>query len=157
MRNAITWQAPEFEYRHRPHGWYLSVIAAAVLIIAISLWQGNFLFAVFVAVAAVILVRSGAQVPRYIDLRLTSDALVLDNKKVYPYSQFSGFATRRIDDLEDGLSELIFQKKQALGSHFRVLFPAKRSEEIRHFLNQHLHEVEYEDSLMEHVSRWLKF
>src|SRR5258708_2170281 len=110
-QNEISWQAPEFEYWHKPRNWYLALLFVSGVFILLALWQGNFLFAIFVVLAAVVLIRNGTQVPRYIDYHLTSNELIIDNAKGYQYEHFSGFATRRVDNLEDGLSELLLQRK----------------------------------------------
>ena len=40
-----TWEAPEFEYREKEVSWYWISIIAAALIIAFSVWEKDFLFA----------------------------------------------------------------------------------------------------------------
>lgn len=156
-KGDLSWQAPEFEYWHKPKVWYFALIFISLTFILLALWQGNFLFIVFVMIASLILIRNGSQIPGYIDFRLTDEALVIDDKKSYAYEEFAGFATRRVDDLEDGLSELLLQRKHRLGNYLRVLYPTDRTTEIRHFLNAHLHEIEHEESLIDHLSRWLRF
>ncbi len=156
-KKEITWSAPEFEYHHKNSGWYLGVVIIAVAVTALAVLQGNFLFAVFTAVAAVLVVKWGAREPRYLDYTLTDSALAISGEKQYLYEQLAGFATRRMDALEDGLSELILRRKQRLGSYIKALFPTRHTEEIKHFLNRYLPEIEYEDSMADHLSRFLRF
>lgn len=152
----ISWQAPEFEYQHKRASWYLWAILVSGVFALAGILQKNFLFVIFIVVAAGVIIRTGRQTPKYVAFALTADGLVVDNKKVHHYDQLLGFATRRIDDLEDGLTELILQRKHRLSTYWKILFPTKRSAEIRHYLNQHLPEIEYEDTLSEHLSRLLK-
>jgi len=153
----LAWSAPEFEYWQKPRIWYLVLILVSLVIFIIALWQGNFLFAVFVVLASIVLISSGKRPPRHLDFRLTEEALIIDNKKAYLYEQLSGFAIHRLDSIKDGLSELVIQRKHRLGAYLKILYPTAHTEEIRHFLNRHLPEIEYQDSLSDHFFRWLKF
>ena len=47
----IIWQAPEFRYRHKDESWYWLTIMATAVLFLISLWQKNFLFAIFAVIA----------------------------------------------------------------------------------------------------------
>lgn len=156
-KKEITWSAPEFEYHHKNAGWYLGVVVIAIAVAALALFQGNFLFAIFTAIAAVLVIKWGAREPRYLDYALTDGALVISGGKAYPYEQLAGFATRRMDALEDGLSELILRKKHRLGSYIKAFFPTRHTEEIKFALNKHLPEIEYEDSMADHLSKFLRF
>ncbi len=152
----FSWQAPEFEHWEKPRVWYLGLILVTALICIIALWQGNFLFAVFAVLAAFVLVSSGRHKPRVIEMRLTENELIVDGAKSYTHDQLSGFAVHRLDMSDDGFSELIIQKKHKLGGYMKFLYPTAHTTDIRHFLNNHLPEIEYEESLSDHLARWLR-
>ncbi len=163
----LEWQAPEFEHWEKPRVWYLVLYFIGTIIFTSALWQSNFLFAIFTIIAMVTITFHARRSPRQLSMRLSDEALTIDmfhqgssaasSSKVYLYEQFSGFATRRVDGLEDGLSELVLQRKHRLGNYLRILYPTKRTQDVRHFLNNHLPEIEYEDTLSDHFFRWLKF
>ena len=153
----LNWSAPEFKYYEKGTGWYWLSILAAGLIILIAFWQRNFLFAAFVVIAEVVFLKLGAQVPHPVNFRLTDVGLEIGGKKMYSYQDLIGFATRRVDQHEDGLSELILKRKHRLSTYVKVLYFTKHSEELRLFINKHLPEIEYEDSLVEHLSKLLRF
>jgi hypothetical protein len=50
-RKTISWRAAEFHYIEKDYLWYTGIIAAGALLLVIALWQRNFFFAVFVAIA----------------------------------------------------------------------------------------------------------
>ncbi len=152
----IKWTAPEFEYHHKGVSWHWLLVITAGLIILIALWQKNFLFAVFVAIAATLMVKWGHHEPRYVNFRLTGEGLEFDTAK-YPYEDFAGFATHPVHGQSEDLSYLIFQRKHRLGTYLKVLAPTIMLEEIRILANKYLPEIEYEESLMDHLSRFLKF
>ncbi len=155
--NEISWTGPEFEHWHKPRLWYLILILISLLLIITALWQGNFLFSVFVAIAAALVGVTGGRAPRMVEYRLTDESLIVDRIRAYLYEQLAGFATHRVDALDDGFSQLVFQRKQRLGSFIKILFPTSRTQEIRHFLNRYLHEIEYQESLTDHLFRWIRF
>lgn len=153
----ISWSAPEFEHHQKDARWYLVSAFFIILFLALAVWQGNFLFAIFVVMAGILFLRFGAQAPHSLDFRLTDAGLEIVGKKLYNYETLSGFAVHRLDVHDDGFSELILKRKHRLGTYFKALMPSSRVEEARIFINKHLPEIEYEASLVEHLSRFFKF
>lgn len=152
----IKWSAPEFEYYHKGVSWHWLLIMAAGIIVLVSLWQKNFLFAVFIAIAAALMVKWGHHEPRYINFRLTGEGLEFDGKE-HPYENFVGFATHPAHGQSEDLSYLVFRRRHRLGAYLKILVPTKAIEGIRIFANKYLPEIEYEESLTDHLSRILKF
>jgi hypothetical protein len=156
-KKELEWAAPEFEYHHKDVGWYWLLVGVSIILLLLALWQRNFLFAVFVLIAALLILKWGHHHPRYLDFRLTNDGLEIDKSKFFPFDHLSGFATRRLDHYEEGLSEIILKKKHRLSTYLKVIAPTAKIEEIRIFLNKYLPEIEYEESLTDHIARILKF
>lgn len=157
MAKELKWSAPEFEYHEKGVGWYWTVVILGIILITLSLIQGNFLFSVFVVVAGVLVMLWGKQLPHQINFKITSSGVDAGGKKFYAYDHLTGFASRRLDEHEAGYSELILRQKHRLSTYIKFLAPNKILDEARHLLNQYLPEVEYDDSLVDHVSRWLRF
>lgn len=122
-----------------------------------SLIQGNFLFTIFVILAVSLVLRWGRQAPHQIEVKITETGVDVGERKNYPYDRLLGFATRRLDPHEEGMSELILRQKHRLSTYVKILVPNKITEEVRLRLNQRLPEIEYEESLVDHISRLLKF
>lgn len=155
-KKELSWTAPEFEYHHKTISWHWILIIAAGLLILFSLWQKNFLFAVFVAIAATLIIKWGHREPRYINFRLTGEGLEI-NKEQQVYDNFAGFATHPVHGQDEALSYLILRRKHRLGAYLKVLAPTKLIEDVRILANKYLPEIEYEESLSDHLSRFLKF
>ncbi|KKU77087.1 MAG: hypothetical protein UY12_C0023G0009 [Parcubacteria group bacterium GW2011_GWA2_47_8b] len=153
----ISWSAPEFEHHQKDARWYLASGFFMALFLALAIWQGNFLFAIFVAMAGILFLRFGAQAPHSIEFRLTDAGLEIAGKNLYSYETLFGFAINRLDAHDDGFSELILKKKHRFGTYFKALIPNSKVEETKIFVNKHLPEIEYEASLVEHLSRFFKF
>ena len=60
----IQWHAPEFEYRAKTMSWYWLSILLAVVILALAVWQKNFLFGIFVIVAEILILVWANREPR---------------------------------------------------------------------------------------------
>ncbi|MDP3892652.1 hypothetical protein, partial [Nocardioides sp.] len=66
----IEWRAPEFYYREKGVSWYWLSIIAAIVILSVSVWQKNFLFAVFVVIAEILMLVWAGRKPREISFSL---------------------------------------------------------------------------------------
>jgi len=157
MPKELKWSALEFEYHEKSAGWYWLVIFLGTVLAALSFVQGNFLFGVFVIIASVLIIKWGRQLPHQVEFKITSAGVDIGRRKFYSYDYLTGFASRRLDHHDDGLSEIILRQKHRLSAYVKMMIPNRILEEARHQLNQHLPEIEYDDSLVDHISRWLRF
>ena len=62
----ILWEAPEYIYREKTMRWYWANIAVATVLIAIAIWQHNFLFGFFIFVAEILLLAWSQREPEKI-------------------------------------------------------------------------------------------
>ena len=155
--NEIYWNAPEFEYHEKTHAWFWMIIIATIVMITVALLQNNFLFAIFSVLAGILVLQWGKARPEYVDYKLDKVGVTMGGRNAHPWQEFSGFAIHRLHHEEEGLSELVLKRAGTLGTHWKILIPNKDSDRIRHFTNQHLAEIEFEDSLIEQISRLLRF
>ncbi|MDO8466648.1 MAG: hypothetical protein Q7S83_00725 [bacterium] len=153
----IYWSAPEFEYHEKTHVWFWMIVIGVIAMVAVALIQKNILFAIFAVLAGVLVLQWGKTKPDYVDFQLDEVGISVGGKNPHPWQEFSGFAIHRLHHEEEGLSELVLQRTGSLGTHWKFLVPNKDVDRVRHFSNQHLHEIEFEDSLIEHISRLLRF
>ena len=155
-KKEFRWTAPEFEYFHKGASWSLVIVCAAASLVILALWQRNFLFAVFIVISAFLVLNLGHKKPNYLDFHLNDRGLTIDEKTQYPYQDLLGFATQHI--ASDGeLAELILKRKKHFSTYLKILLPAQHLDEIRVFLNKYLPEIEYEDSVADHLSKIIKF
>jgi len=149
MLKEIRWTAPEFEYYEKSATWYWLSGIVALVIVAAAFLQRNFLFAIFVVLAEVLVIQFGKKQPKEIEYKLDHRQLEIDGKRVYSYETLMGFS------MIDG--ELILRKKSKMSSLIKVLVHERDYDRMKQFLQQFLPEIEYEESLTDHISRWLKF
>jgi len=155
-KSEIQWSAPEFHYYHKTSTWYWAMGGIALVIVGISLIQQNFLFALFVVVAAVLIVVWAGRSPKTVDFKLVEEGLLLNNKLAYPFEKLEGFAI--IGTPEDPeLSELVLRTKSNVHHWVKVIIATQRKDEVYEFLNDYLPELEYEESFIDHIGRILRF
>jgi hypothetical protein len=145
----IRWKAPEFEYYHKDVSWYWLTIILSLLVVALAIWQRNFLFAVFAVIAEVLIIFWGRRRPQKIEFQLNDKGLAIGDKTFYPYGGFLGFAF--------GENEVIFQKKNRFSPYLKVSVEESKSGEIKKLLSRYLPEIEYEESLVDHIAKILRF
>lgn len=155
-KKEINWSAPEFEFITKGIGWYWLTIIVAIIMSALALWQENVLFVVFIVIAAILVLSWGKSQPKMIDFRLDENGLAIGEQKNYSYGELKGFTIRR-GYVDSELVEIVFQKKSKLSPYVKILASGQDADAIKEFLIQHLSEIEYEESLIEHIARILRF
>ena len=153
-KEKITWLAPEFHYHHKDISWYWLTIIIAAIALLISIWQGNLLFGFFVILAEVMTLVWAKQIPRTLEFTIDKEGVRMDNLKFFAYNELSGFHVR---ELHDGTGELILKTQKVLEPYTKIVADAANLEEIKDFLKTFLEEIEYEESLVDHLEKWVGF
>lgn len=158
----IIWRAPEFEYREKDVGWYWLTIIIAVVILAIAVWQRNFLFGVFVILAELLILVWGNRKPGMVSFKLNNEGLTIRERKSYRYKDIEGFA------IEEGAPEqargekdewamLILKFSGKFKPNLRVNFPKVKIAAVKKTMAEFVPEIEIEPSLMDSLERFLRF
>lgn len=145
----IKWTAWEYEFFPKDISWYWLTIIASTLITTFALWQRNFLFAVFVVIAEILILFWGRRLPKKIEFKLNDKGLTIDERTFYPYDGFHGFALKE--------NEIVFRKKNRLAPYLKILAEESKTGEIKKLLSRYLPEIEYEESLADHIAKILRF
>lgn len=149
----ITWRTPEFTYHEKDAGWYWLVIAAAVIVTLSAAWQRNFLFAVFVVIAAATLIAWARRQPQEIEFALTDTEIHIDTQR-FPHKDFESFSLTATGGAWDRLS---LQPKTKLRHYLILPIPHHQFDEIKKYCLNFWTEAEHPESLVEGFSRWLRF
>ena len=155
-KQEITWEAPEFEYMHKGPNWYWLTILVMFVLVAIALWQGNFLFAVFVLIAGVLIMIWGSHYPRHMEFKVDDEGLEIVGQKTYPYRDLKAFAVKP-GHVDSEWSEILITKRSHFSPHVKIFIPDEQLKEVEDFLAQHIEQIEYEDSLVDHIGKLLRF
>lgn len=152
--NRITWKAPEFEHVEKSATWYWGSMAIAIVLIAIALWQKNFLFAVFIVIAELVIFMFAGEKPSIWDFTIDERGVTIEKHKTYRYSDITLYD---IHEFSDEYHELVLQTKSKLHHYIKVFIPVAEEERIEEMLNKKLHRGEIEVSFLEFVERLMGF
>ena len=152
----VRWMAPEFHYHEKDDSWSKGIILIAVLLIGFALWQRNFLFAVFIAIATALLVYWGHQKPDTVEFLLDDKGFTVHGKR-RDYKNLDGFAVRIDERGELEWNKLILRVKSKLIPHLIIFIPKNETGKIRVFLNEYIPEIEHEDSFIDLLADLIKF
>ncbi len=151
----IRWEAPEFEDHERGTGWYYFVTCAALILIAVFLWQNNFLFAVFIAASAILLFVWGAQKAPIRNFIITEREFQIDRVKTIYWNDIKSFSLRGPRG-EEKFGELFIDLK-SFRPDLHIQVPPESVEAARAELRHYLPEREHNDSLIDAILRFLRF
>ncbi len=155
QKSVISWQAPEFKYSPKDISWYWLSLIIGIILLTLSIWQRNFLFAFFIVIAWLVVVYSAGRNPTIWNFKLSEKGIEINlpnndpaSAKFYPYSEIEGF---------DIHSELILKLKKRFSSYLKINFPAEEEEKIKDFLSKYIAKEEYSESLADSFSKLIRF
>jgi len=159
--NFVSWQAPEFEYHQKDISWYWLSLIIAIILLALSVWQKNFLFAVFVIIAWLVIVYSSRRLPTIWNFKVSEKGIEIglpnsdpSSIKFYPYTEIDGFD---IHPADEKYQELILKLKTKFSPYLKINFPAGDEEKIKNFLQKYIPKEEYDSSLADSFSKLIRF
>jgi len=151
----VKWTAPEFEYRPKSVSWYWISIIVAVIILAIAVWQKNFLFGFFVVLAEILLLTWANREPSLVNFTLTDKGLSVGDHKFYAFTDMESFSS----DVSEGEEwpNLFFQFRRRLKPLLRIRVPKNQAVEIEKTLKTILRQTEHERSLLDALEELIGF
>ena len=153
--SALQWRAPEFEERPKDVSWYWASIIAAVLILGFALWRGNFLFAVFILIAEMLVIAWGNRTPNIVDFSLSENVLTVSGRIRYALGDMEHWS------VAEGSSEewaaITFHPKRGVRLPVLIHAPRARLAEIEHYLLVRLPKIEHEESFLDTLEKFLGF
>lgn len=160
IESAIAWQAPEFEYQPKDVSWYWLSLIVGIILIALAVWQKNFLFMVFVVIAWLVITVMANRFPTVWEFKIDEEgiSIVLPNEKsggkFYPYTEIEGF---NIHSGGEDYKELVLKTKSKLSPYLKINIHGADEEKIKDFLLKFLPKEEYNQSLADSFSKLIRF
>ncbi|MCS6789129.1 MAG: hypothetical protein NZ484_00995 [Patescibacteria group bacterium] len=152
----IEWEALEYEYYPKNILWFWSSIFIAIIILIIAIWQKNFLFAIFIIIAEVLILIWGNHTPRILKFKINKDGIYIDQYTLYNFEEISNFSTT--SSLMDELTIIKLNFKNKLKFNTTILVPNNILEEIKNiFYEKNIPEIEYEEHFIDSLQKILKF
>jgi hypothetical protein len=151
--SPIAWRAAEYEFVEKGERWYFVVGGVALALFALALWQKNFFFAVFIALATVAVFVYSRRRPRVMDF-------VIDEHGVhvgaidYSYDSIEAFAFHA---RPGRLDHLVLQRTTPMNPFIHIPIDSQLAEKARVVLEQKLPEFEFQAVFVESLADWLGF
>ena len=150
----LSWRAAEYQFTEKDPGWYWLVVVAGIVLLAVALFGRNFFFGVFIVIAAVMIISFSRRRPRVLDFKLSGKGVAIGENISYDYDRLEGYA---ILEKPGRLHELVLEKKAAINPFLKLPIDAESAKEAERILQNHLPQIEYEESLIDIISGWLGF
>ena len=146
----IAWEAPEAEHIEKSATWYWASMAVAIVLIAIALWQKNFLFAVFVVIAELAIFMFAGEKPKMWDFTIDEQGVTIEGHKTYKYSTISLYD---IHQFSDEYKELVLQTRSKVHHYIKIFIHAEDEQRIREALDKKVSHGEIEVTFFEFLER----
>lgn len=150
----LTWSAPEFEHVEKSTTWYWGSMVVAVVLMAIALWQKNFLFAVFIMVAELAIFMLSEEKPKMWDFTIDHRGVTIEGHKLYKYSTITMYD---IHGFSDEYHELLLQTKSKVHHYIKLFIRVEDEYRVEELLDRYAVRGEIEKTFMETLERLLGF
>lgn len=134
---AFTWEVPEYDRPERNKAWYIIAAAIALAIIIYAVWDKNYIFALFILIAAVILMVFDRREAPLLKVKIDGKGLAVGSS-AYEYTELKDFFI--IYRPQEDIKNLYFHFKSAV--RHRLSIPLFKTDPIliRNFLRRYLPE-----------------
>jgi len=151
---VFAWQHPDYVVYVKDKKWYILSIVVLVLMVAWSIWDKNYLFAVFLVMFYMIVLLYENRPPEMIDFFITPLG-VKSGAKFHGWNKFSHFY---IIYRAEGIKNLYLEFVNPMNGRLIIPLDGQNAVVIREYLLKFLTEdLEREaEPLSEQLRRWLK-
>lgn len=149
----LEWTAPEYKERVRSVDWFWALGIIAISSAIASILYHNYLFAVFIVIAALMLGFFASRPPETLVFRITSKGLELGREK-YPYEKLKSF---HILDKDNGESILLVMSSRSVVPLIMVPLAEQSPEHVREALIAHLPEERHNEPTAHKIMEYLGF
>lgn len=150
QEQAITWTVLTHEHKERSADWYWALGTLAVLGIGLSIFFGNILLAIIIAIGSLSIGFLAARGPREHAVRIDKRGISLDGT-LYPYRSVHSFWVE-----EEGGTRLFLSTTGFLTP--RIIVPlddVSHAQSVRTFLKSYLEEEEQHEHFGERLAELL--
>lgn len=155
--HALAWQAPEFEHRPKTMNWYWASIAVSIVLLALAIWQRNFIFAVFIVIAELMLMVWGSSEPRMIAFSMNERGLTIGGAKFYPFSDIRSWSADSEGYFDPEWPDITLHLVHHFHTGLKIKVPRAMFLEVENFLRAHAEEVPFEPTMMDVIEKFLGF
>ncbi|MCK4540427.1 hypothetical protein KAU09_04715 [Candidatus Parcubacteria bacterium] len=136
-KKYFKWQVPEYDKRERPKIWYILASALAVILLLFSIKTGNFLFAIIIIIAALVIILHDGKEPEKVDFAIYSEGVKI-GKRFYDYEEIKNFSI--IFKPRKDVKNLYFEFKSGIKHRLSIPLEDMNPLQIREILLKYLKE-----------------
>ncbi len=107
----IGWSVPEYTKYERTKTWYITASIITALLLIYSLWTANFLFAVIIVIAGMVIILHDGGDPVMVRFSITDEGIII-GRKFYDFDEIKNFSI--VYKPKKGVKNLYFEFKNAL-------------------------------------------
>lgn len=151
----VSWEIPEYDRHDREKSWYIKASLIALVLVIYSFLTANFLFAIIIIVAALVVIMNDSRESEKIVFSITDDGVVVGSR-FYDYDDINNFSVIYKPKL--GVKNLYFEFKSLFRHRLSIPLEDMNPLPIRENLLKYLPEdLERTDQpLSEGLARWFK-
>ena len=136
-KEYFKWQIPEYDKHIRPKIWYIAASALAVVLLLFSITTGNFLFAIIIIIAVLVIILHDGKEPEKVNFAIHSEGLEI-GKRFYDYDDIKNFSI--IFKQRKNVKNLYFEFKNGLKHRLSIPLENMNPLQIREILLKYLKE-----------------
>ena len=151
----ISWEISEYDRPERSWKWYLIASIVGLLLVIYSLFTANFLFALIIIMAAIIIVLHGRQEPKMVKFMADTEGISIGSK-FYDYDEFKHVSV--IYKVRDNTKNLYLTFSNALKNRLSIPLMDQDPLLVRNFLVSYIEEDldRTDEPLSESLSKLLR-
>ena len=152
-KTSVTWTATEHVHMEKDLGWYFFIGSVALIIALFAFWKNDFFFAVFIIIAAGLLMVFGNRRPEPYDFKVDSRGVTV-GKKFYPYEIINDFSLRM---RAGSPREIVIRKRTAMNPFMHLPADRRTIADAREVLEMHIPETEFNETFADIFADFLGF
>ncbi|MBN2198028.1 hypothetical protein JW698_02455 [Candidatus Wolfebacteria bacterium] len=179
-KSEIEWRAPEFEYYKKDVSWYWLSLIIVIILMALAIWQKNFLFIIFIIIAWLTIITMSYRLPTIWNFKIDDNGIKIELpkekgvEKIYSFKEIKGFDIHDIQEekflneqdikilskqiiKQNKFKKLILKLESKFSPYLKINIPINKEKEIEELLKNFLPKEEYEESLADSLSKLIKF
>jgi hypothetical protein len=149
----ITWRAAEREFTEKSLGWYVVTGIVALALVIAALVLKNYLFALFLVLAAAVVYFLSRRHPRIVDFRIDEQGVMMGDTE-WHYSEIEAFT---IHQRFGKLDHIVLRRKISMNPFVHIPIDGRLAVQARAMLAERLPEFEFEETLLDMLADWLGF
>ena len=95
--NKIEWQAPEYKHKEKSIDFFWTIGVIALMMFVVTIWQQNYIFAIFILVSALSLFLFSIRQPQIMTFIIETSGFSLGKDK-YEWKKIKGFHIKKESD-----------------------------------------------------------